>query len=93
MPGRSPRRARAFRRWRIARSTRFVHDKPLPRYLATTEFEGAIAIGKGALGRQGYAIVPPDDSAFREDLNRALLEYLDTAARDAPKTRCLGETT
>ena len=70
----------------------FVHDKPLLRYLATTEFEGAITVSKGAFGRQDYAIVLPDDSVLREDLNRALLEFLDTAAWDELKTRYLGET-
>lgn len=69
----------------------FVYDKPLLRYLATSEFDGVIDVGKSSFGRQDYAIALPEHSTLRESLNRAILEYLNTAAWDALKTQYLGE--
>ena len=69
----------------------FVYDKPLLSYLTVNEFDGAITVGRASFGRQDYAIVLPDDSTLREDLNRTILDYLNTAAWDALKTQYLGE--
>ncbi len=53
----------------------FVHDRPLLRWLAQEEFDGAVHVLPDTIGREDYGIALPPGSELREPLNRALLSY------------------
>ncbi len=54
-----------------------VYDAPLLRYLARTEFLGAVKVLPARFKRQNYGIAMPTGSALREPVNRALLQIIE----------------
>ncbi len=50
-----------------------VYDAPLLKYLANRDFADQVRVLPAIFDRQDYAIALPQNSALREDLNRALL--------------------
>ncbi len=68
-----------------------VHDAPILRYAATTRFKGRIQVVPGSFERQDYAFAFPQESALREQVNRALLETFSSHTWQSIRDKYLGE--
>lgn len=68
--------AEGFEALRADRIDAFVHDQPLLRYVALTDYEGEIEVLDEPVGRQDYGIALPPGSELREPLNRAMLAFV-----------------
>jgi ABC-type amino acid transport substrate-binding protein len=51
-----------------------VHDAPVLKYLANTDYVNRVEVLRVIFGRQEYAIALPRDSQLRQPLNEALLQ-------------------
>ncbi|MCQ0988876.1 transporter substrate-binding domain-containing protein [Jiella marina] len=58
----------------------FVYDKPLLQYLVNEEHGTTLDVLPGTYGRQDYGIALPPGSPYREGINRALLEIIESEA-------------
>jgi hypothetical protein len=68
-----------------------VYDKPMLAYYAQSFPADAIRLLKGVIDRQDYAVALPPGSPLREPVNRAMLEYLNSAAWRDLQAEYLGE--
>ena len=68
-----------------------VHDRPLLAYEARQGFVGQVQVALWYLTRQGYAFALPTDSPLAEDIDRALLEVVDSDAWKEIRQRYLGK--
>lgn len=69
----------------------FVYDKPLLQHLASEMDDTDVDVLRGTYGRQDYGIALPPGSPMREEINHALLTYLETEEWNALTFRYLGE--
>lgn len=65
-----------FEALRDGRITAFVHDEPILIWMAATT--DTVEVTPIRFAPQNYAIVLPEDSPFREEINQAILEILDS---------------
>jgi len=68
-----------------------VHDAPILRYLAVTEYKGRIRVLTQLFDPQTYAFGLQDESTLREAVNRALLRQVDSASWTDIVRRYIGE--
>ena len=68
-----------------------VHDAPLLKYLARTEFEGMLHVLPQTFDKQFYGIALSDGSPWREVINQALLEKAHGIGWNRILTDYLGE--
>jgi len=68
----------------------FVHDRPLLQYLITVDTSGALELVQTSFGRQDYGIALAPGSELREPVNRALLNYLNSADWIGLQTKYMG---
>ena len=55
-----------------------VYDAPVMQYMIQNEYEGELVVLPETLDKEYYGIALPPQSPWREDLNRALLEIMDS---------------
>ena len=68
-----------------------VHDEPVLRYLANTEFRDArLEVVDRTFQRQDYGFALPENSPRREPINRELLRQLSTEHWEDLKYRYMG---
>jgi len=68
-----------------------VYDAPIMRYLANGEFAGQVDVLPVTFRRQDYALGLRVGSPLREELNRALLRYINSPAWEETRYRFLGD--
>jgi ABC-type amino acid transport substrate-binding protein len=68
-----------------------VHDVPLLRYMIRTEFPGKAIVLPAVFDRQQYAVVMSPHSPYRERINVAILEQIQSDWWDATLQRYLGD--
>jgi len=68
-----------------------VYDAPILRYRVLQDYDDRLAVLPGSFDRQDYGIALPAGSPLREDINRAMLDFLQTEAWEEIVFEYLGE--
>lgn len=69
----------------------FVHDAPIIRYFTRSDFRGRVRVLPGTFNDQYYGIALPMNSEYRNDINRVLLEFIQSDRWEELNNRYMGE--
>jgi polar amino acid transport system substrate-binding protein len=69
----------------------FVHDAPIIRYYSRSDFQSRVRVLPNTFNDQYYGIALPLNSEYRNDINRVLLEFIQSDRWEELNRRYMGE--